>query len=119
MSEYFTFERPDGSTYEMNEDQIKEFEQFCINKKIRQTFHIMKMLRRKEIPSYNDPDTFPQPRINTYDFINSYKCDFMFTFGVEASNTQTKRSTINGNPERQFVQTCRISVNTGSTKKLS
>ena len=31
---------------EMNEDQIKEFEQSCINIKIRQTFHIMKMLRR-------------------------------------------------------------------------
>ena len=46
MSEYFTFKRPDGSTYEMNEDQIKEFEQSCINIKIRQTFHIMKMLRR-------------------------------------------------------------------------
>ena len=44
-----------------------------------------------DIPSYNDSDTFPQPRINTYD---CYKCDFMLPIGVEAINPQTKRSSI-------------------------
>ena len=48
--EYFSFMNNDSegepSTYEMNDNQMKEFEESCIKRTIRQTFHKMRIRRK-------------------------------------------------------------------------